>query len=414
MNYRERALASEFRAAIRSFPVVVLTGARQVGKSTFLQQEFPDFSYLTLDDYAVLDQAEKDPASLWAGKDKVIIDEAQRSPGLFLAVKLAVDGSGRSMRVILSGSSNLLLMERISETLAGRAVYFTMLPMGYGEMTGRPERAECFENLWVEDCRVKEETLPVVDPLPLLVRGFMPPLLELFSDRDVLRWWEGYVATYLERDLRELSQVDSLIDFRRVLEAVALRSGQLLNQTGVARDTGVSQPTVHRYLKLLEVSHLIERVPAYHASRTRRTTKSPKALFAAPALAVYLSGYHDEKSLREAREKGSFFENLVFLHLKILAGLMTPKGKIFYWRTTTGKEVDFVIEHGRSLLAIEAKLTEKPTARHIDGLLEFMKDHPSTVRGILVHAGAEVKWLHSRVLALPWYGMGWERAGGRR
>ncbi|MBM4386903.1 MAG: DUF4143 domain-containing protein [Deltaproteobacteria bacterium] len=253
---------------------------------------------------------------------------------------------------------------------------------------------------------VKEREIGAVSPFPFMFRGFMPPLMHLTDDKDVLLWWEGYIKTYIERDLREMSQIDSLIGFRRVMAALALRSGNLVNQTEISRDTGVSQPTVHRYLKLLEVSNIVRKVPPYHTNRTKRIMKSPKIFFIDPGLSAYLSGYHHREDLKNARESGAFFENMVFLHLTILSELMIPKAKIFYWRTTTGREADFVVEHGKTLVAFEAKLTNKPSFEDIKNLLAFIEEYPETTRGVLLHAGSSIKWLHSRVVAVPWWWIG--------
>ena len=399
--YRQRWIGPAIRSAIETFPVVVISGARQVGKSTFLQNEFPDFKYLSLDNFPVLQQAKIDPSSLWIGADHIILDEAQKAPEIFSAVKLAVDRTRRKIRFLISGSSNLLLMKGISESLAGRAVYFEMLPMSYSEMFGKSKAPQNFLNLFNPDYKMAERELDEVDPLPYILKGFMPPLLSLASRNDVLLWWEGYVKTYLERDLRELSQVESLVDFRRVLESIAIRTGNLLNQTEISRDSQVSQPTVYRYIKLLEVSNLIKRVPAYYSSRTKRITKSPKIFFVDPGLSVYLSGYYDEDSLGKAREVGNFFETLVYLHLRILSEMLIPKASIFYWRTTTAKEVDFIVEQGKKLLACEVKFSKNPTFSDVKNLLEFIEQNPRAIRGILIHAGRSVKWLHSKILAVP-------------
>jgi len=403
--YRPRWIAKEVHAALKNFPVLVVSGARQVGKSTFLQHEFPGFKYVSLDDFTRLHQAQTDPASLWNDTDRVIIDEAQKAPGLFSAIKLAVDRSHRKVRFLLSGSSNLLLMQRISETLAGRAVYFDMLPMTLGEMDGTEHPTAGFRGLWKPGIPVKEQDLGEVDPFPQILRGFMPPLMTLAA-QDVLRWWGGYVKTYLERDVRELSQVDSLVDFRRVLEALALRTGNVLNQNSVARDTGVSQPTVHRYIKLMEISNVLHRVYSFAANRTKRIVKSPKVFFVDPALSCFLAGLHEPDALRSSREAGGLFETLVYLHLKVQTELSVPRMNLYYWRTITGKEVDFVLEHGRKLLAVEAKLTRSPTPNDIKGLLAFLDDHPQTVRGVLLHAGTQVRWMHSKIVAVPWWWIG--------
>lgn len=401
--YKKRLIAEQVRSAVAKFPVVVISGARQVGKSTMLQNEFADFKYVSLDDYATLRQANEDPASLWINTDKIIIDEAQKASEVFTAIKLAVDKSKRQKRFILSGSSNLLLMNEITESLAGRAIYFEILPMSFGEITGDCKAQERFLSLWQKDLQLAEQVADFINPLPYMLRGFMPPIMSLQDLKDAILWWEGYLKTYVERDVRELSQIESLIDFRRVLDSLAIRTGNILNQTEIARDTGVSQPTVYRYLKLIEVLNIIKRIPAYAQNRTKRITKSPKVFFVDPALSVYLSGYHDEETLSSAREVGAFFETMLFLHLNVFAELMVPKAKIFYWRTTTGKEVDFVIEQGKKLLAIEVKFSQNPSFNDIKNLLSFMQDYPHTLRGILIHAGNEIKWLHSKVIALPWW-----------
>ncbi len=404
--YKRRWIGPSVRAAVATFPVVVITGARQVGKSTFVRNEFPEFKYINLDDFPAYQQAKSDPSSLWMGHDRIILDEAQRAPEIFGAIKSSVDQSQRKIRFLLSGSSNLLLMRSISETLAGRAVYFEMMPMSYGEMYGDGQGFQNLANLFDPAYEAKGLDGELIDPLPYLIKGFMPPLLNLTNKSDVLLWWEGYVKTYLERDLRELSQVESLIDFRKVLEGAALRTGNLLNQTEISRDTGVSQPTVSRYVKLLEVSNIVSRVPAYYSSRVKRTVKSPKIFFVDPGLSIYLAKYHDEDSLGKGRELGSFFETLVYLHLKIFSELLVPKASLYYWRTTTGKEVDFILEHGRKLLAFEVKLTPNPTLGDIKNLLTFIEENPNTLRGVLIHAGKSIRWLHSKVLAVPWTWIG--------
>ena len=393
-------------ATIRSFtemsPVTIVTGARQVGKSTLLRHEFPDYAYLNLDDFAVLERARVDPAALWKGTERLVIDEAQKAPRLFEAIKLEVDQSNRRKRFLLSGSTDLLLMKGITESLAGRAFYVEMLPMTYGEIVGSLEPT-LFRRLWQEDFTMAEGSVEAVPPLPLLLRGFLPPLVFTRGRQEALAWLEGYERTYLERDLRQLSQVDSLVDFRNVMRSLALRAGSTLNQADIAKDTGTSPATAHRYLKLLEVSNIALRVPAYATGRHQRIVKAPKMYIVDPALAVYLAGYLDGESLARSREVGGFFETLVHLHLRALCRLMTPRAQIYHWRTTAGHEVDFILEHGRRLLAVEAKLNEKPTVHDARHLIRFVEEHPECLRGVLLHAGSAVTWLHSRVIAVPWH-----------
>ncbi len=392
------------QAACEAHPVVVLTGARQVGKSTTLRraEPFAGWRYHTMDDFDTLRQVRENPGSLWAGAHEVVLDEVQKTPKLLPAIKRAVDEHPGRYRFILSGSANLLLMGNVSESLAGRAVYLTLDPLTLGELHGQPPPAllaDVLAGRWPEE-GILPEAPP--DPLPLMQRGLMPALLTLTTPADYLRWWEGYVATYLERDLRQMSQVDSLVDFRRVMALLALRTGQLLNQSDVARDAGISQPTIHRYLKLLEATHLFERAPAYLGSHTTRLLKSPRVFWSDVGLAVFLAGYFSADELAKARELGAFFETLIYQHLRVSCSLLTPRGRLHFWRTQTGDEVDFVIEHGRQIVGIEVKMTDAPGYRHTAGLTRFLGEHPQAVGGILLHSGQQIRRLDEKIVAVPW------------
>jgi predicted AAA+ superfamily ATPase len=402
MKYINRRLSNNLNKITEHFPVAVLTGARQVGKSTLLQNAFADYAYLSLDDFTLQEKAIRDPASLWIGRDRVILDEVQKFPSLLSAVKLTVDQSDRRNRFILSGSANLMLMQTVTETLAGRAMYLELHPLTYGEERGVLEPRN-LHDLWDPEWRTPERELDSIDPQPYMLRGFFPPLLALPDQEQVLIWLEGYVRTYLERDLRALSQVDSLVDFRRLMQAVALRTGNVLNQADVARDCGLSPATTLRYLRLIETSQLFARLMPYSRSRKKRLVKSPKIMFLDPALSIFLSGIYDEDSLKNSREIGGYYETLVYLHLRAWCEAQTPKPAIYHWRTVAGLEVDFVIERGRKLLALEVKLTNRPGVQDIRHLLLFLEEYPETVRGVLVHTGNRLSWLHSRVIAVPWW-----------
>jgi predicted AAA+ superfamily ATPase len=402
--YYQRWLTPLLQAACEAHPVVVLTGARQVGKSTLLRraEPFRGWRYHTMDDFDTLRQVRENPASLWAGAHEVVLDEVQKAPGLLPAIKRAVDEHPGRYRFLLSGSANLLLMGKGSESLAGRAVYLVLDPLTLGEWHGRPPPAllaDVLAGRWPEEGALPEAP---PDPLPLLQRGFMPALFALAGPEDYLRWWEGYVATYLERDLRQMSQVESLVDFRRVMALLALRTGQLLNQSEVARDAGLSQPTIHRYLNLLEATHLFERVPPYLSSHTTRLLKSPRAFWADVGLAVFLAGYFSADELAKGRELGAFFETLIYQHLRVSCSLLTPRGRLHFWRTQTGDEVDFVIEHGRRVVGIEVKMTDAPGYRHAAGLVKFLGEHPQAVGGILLHGGQQIRRLDEKIVAVPW------------
>lgn len=401
--YKRRWLEGRLAGMVKRHPVVVVTGPRQVGKSTLLHhaKSVYQWRYHSLDELDVQEQAQRDPTALWAGVDYVVIDEAQRVPALLLAVKRAVD-QDRNRRFVLSGSANMLLMQKVSESLAGRAVYLVLRPLTLGEWEGK-NTPNILSTLLAGELPPEGHVPTGGDPLALAWHGFMPALFWLGSgEKGIVEWWHGYVSTYLERDLRALSQVSLLTDFRRVMALAALRTGQLINQTELARDSGVSQPTVHRYLNLLEISMLLDRVPAFSSGRTTRLLKSPKLYWADPGLTAFLMGHYTSAGIKDEREAGALFENLVLLHLRSLADLLTPPGRIHYWRTVSGTEVDFVVEQGRRLVAIEVKLAATPHYRDIGGLKRFMSEYDRCKAGVLIYAGDEIVQLGERIVALPW------------
>lgn len=402
--YYNRWLTPNLQEASQDHQVVVLTGARQVGKTTLLRnaEPFKDWRFHTLDNFDTLHQARERPEELWAGTDQVVLDEVQKAPELLSAVKQAVDHKPGRLKFALSGSANLLLMHRVSESLAGRAIYLVLHPLTMGEINQVAPSNILFRILdgdWLEEGLLPREP---PDPIESLLRGFMPNLLTLNSSRAWTRWWDGYIATYLERDLRQISQIANLVDFRRLMVMAALRNGQILNQSELARDAQLPQPTAHRYLNILETTFLFERLPAYTVNRTSRLIKSPKIYWNDPALAVFLSGYFDGKSLREARELGSYFETMIFHHLRVLTSLMTPPARLYFWRTRDGKEVDFVVEHGRRLLGIEVKWAIDVgfgDARH---LRSFIEEYPEASGGLILYGGRKIRRLGEKIIAIPW------------
>ena len=400
INYINRWQSMLLKNSLPNYPVVIITGARQVGKSTFLKNDenLTNWKYITLDDFDLLRQANDDPEVLWLDSESVIVDEAQKAPKILSAIKKSVDEAKNKKRFIISGSANLLLMKNITETLAGRAAYMILPPMAYSEAKGLGYNQTIEKLLNGEKINNHYENLSISE---ILIKGFMPPLLRFRDINDIPGWWESYTMTYLERDLRELSQIESLLDFRNLMKILALRTGKILNQSDAARDAAISQPTAHRYINLLQTSHIIELVPAYFRNRTKRLVKSPKVFWLDPSLAIYLAGYYDKKSLESSREFGSFYESLVYHHLRILTDLLKPKAKIYYWRTISGQEVDFVIEYGSKILAVEAKLTEKVKYQDAENLKIFLEEYPDTSIGLVIYNGSELKYLDKKIIAVP-------------
>ncbi len=181
----------------------------------------------------------------------------------------------------------------------------------------------------------------------------------------------------------------------------ALRTARVINQSEVARDCSMSQPTTHRYINLLQTSHIIEVVPAFFKNRTKRLVKSPKIYWIDPSMAIYLAGFYDKKSLENSREYGLFFESLVYHHIRILANLLKPKAIIYHYRTISGHEIDFIMEYGNKLIAIEVKMADKVKYDDIKNLKIFMDEYPETVVGLIIYSGNEIKYLDKKIMAVP-------------
>ena len=406
MNYYhstlDRCLTPALRGALSRSPVVVLTGARQTGKTTLASKILgKDRAYVTLDDLEMADRAEREPDTLLDTSSPLTIDEVQRSPGLLLAIKRRVDRKRKPGQFLLTGSSNLALLGQVSESLAGRAVYKTLTPMTCSERAGGGSCGP-WGTLLKSPRDFRGKRARPMDWCHAAVAGGFPPATLTPDAETRTEWLDGYVKTYLERDLQMLSTIEHLADFRRLLRLAALRTGRLMNQSDMARDAGLSQPTAHRYLGLLEASHLLHRLPAYAVNRTKRLIKAPRLFLCDTGLACFLAGIHTPGQFAASDLGGFLLENLVLADLLAWRETLTPAPEVLYWRTTTGKEVDFVIEQESVLMPVEVKAAGRPRLRDTDGLNAFLDEYPdSAAHGILVHTGDAVEALSPRIWAVP-------------
>jgi uncharacterized protein len=405
VDYHRRWASSILSKAAGVHPVLVLMGARQTGKSTLTRSEpfLQNRVYLTLDDLDVAERAAAAPDELVRSHPRLTLDEVQRAPGLVLAVKRAVDDSPTRTpgRFVLTGSANLLLMRRVSDTLAGRATYVNLLPLTRRERLGLgtcgiwSDLLSNDRSAWFDLVRAQQ-----VDPAEwrndVATGGYPTPTLQLATKSERTLWFDGYVRTYLERDLQDLAAIDSLIDFRRLMRATCLRVANLLNQTELGRDTQIPRQTVHRYLNLLETSFQLVRLEPYSVNRTKRLIKTPKVYWSDTGLALHLAG--------GAEPTGAHFENMVLTDLLAWRHGLIPRPEVLFWRTASGTEVDFVIEDRDRLLAIEVKSSPRLAYRDVEGLIAFRDEYPDRfVGGLLLHTGNEVQWMAEGILAAPWH-----------
>ncbi|WP_162173464.1 ATP-binding protein [Pseudacidobacterium ailaaui] len=334
-----RTVEPRLKRSARTRPVLLLTGARQTGKTSTLLRLFPKHSFVSLDLPTEAEQAEREPrAFLQRHQPPVIIDEVQYAPGLFRHLKAEVDGQrSRNGQFLLTGSQKFALMKNVSESLAGRADIVEL------------------ETLSLSEIRA---ALPDTGIETAIVRGGFP---ELYAnpDIDLIAFYNSYLATYLERDVRLLTNVGSLRDFERFVRACALRSANLLNKADLARDVGIAPSTASHWLSMLEASGQIVLLEPWFSNRTKSIVKSPKLYFADTGLLCALLNIRSEDALRQSPVIGAIWETFVFTQLRDRERRAGRVGSLFFWRDRT-REVDFVVEAGGRVELYEAKWTEVP------------------------------------------------------
>lgn len=400
---RHRWFSQNLQSALKVLPVTVVTGARQTGKTTLAKMLGGQRGYLTLDDIGVLDQAERNPESLLTNRP-VTLDEVQRAPQLLLAVKRAVDERRNPGDFVLTGSANLLLMGRVADTLAGRAIYLELPPFCPAEWLQRKGALQPIDRLFAQDFDVRDWPDEKGHWQQWLLRGGFPPALSVEADTDRGLWFAAYVQTYLERDLRQLSDVASLPDFQRLMALAANRTAKLLNQADLARDAALSHPTAHRYLNLLETGCLITRIRPFATNPSTAIVKAPKLLWSDCGLAAWLAGIRSREDANKRLDSRFWLEQTLFQTLQSWRALDPTNRRLHYWRDRAGHEVDFILEQNGKLVAIEIKLGSQVSPSDAAGILAFkglLKKSHSLVCGVVLHAG-KARPLDKDVWALPW------------
>jgi len=397
-EYFGRAIARTIIDALENMPVVVLTGMRQTGKSTFLQTEpgLKERRYVSLDDFAQLEAAKENPEGFIDSNEPLTIDEVQKCPELLTVIKRAVDKRRRPGQFLLSGSANFSILKGVSESLAGRAVYYTMHPFVRREMDSKTGEAPFLKTFISEPHLPKIKTTLLITMEDILMGGMPTVCLGNIKNRGI--WFKGYEQTYLERDVREFSQIGDIIQFRHLLHLTALRTGQLLSPSQLGRDAKMNATTASRYLSILEASFFIYRLSPYLRSRASRLIKSPKLYISDPGLACYLAGIRD---LASDSIRGALMETYVAHNLMGIIDSNWPEAHIYFWNVQGRYEVDFVIEEGNRCLAIEVKSGSRWEERDLSGLRAFLSMTPHCVAAILAYNGTEAVKLGDRLWAIP-------------
>lgn len=378
----KRNLAETISRAIKQFPVLTVTGPRQSGKTTLLKSQFPEYGYVNLEEPDMREWAESDPRNfLNEFKKNVIFDEVQRVPGLFSYLQSKVDEYNIPGQFILSGSQSFLLNEKISQSLAGRAAVLNLLPLSFSEL----------EKSGYGNKRINN----------YLFQGFFPRIYD--QQIEPVLFYNSYINTYVERDVRLIKNITSISDFTRFLKLCAGRTGQLLNISAIATECGISVNTARGWLSLLEQSFVVFLLRPYHKNFNKRLVKMPKLYFFDTGLVCSLLEIENEKQLATHYLRGSIFENFVITELLKFRLNSGKSSNLYFWRNNHGNEIDCIIEMASKPVAVEIKSGETFSADFLKGL-NYWKNLAgnSNEPGWLIYGGELNRKLQDNTFLLSW------------
>lgn len=399
-----RHAAARLRTALADRPVVLLHGARQSGKTTLVRAvaEESGARYITLDDLTILAAARDDAAGFLAGfAEPLVLDEVQRAPELLLAIKAAVDRKRAPGRFLLTGSANVLLVPRVAESLAGRMEIVPLWPFSQGEIEGAVEGF--IEAAFGDAPPALVRSSSSARLTDRVLRGGYPEAAPINSAERRRAWFDAYVTTILQRDVRDLARIEGLTELPRLLALLASRPMAQLNYADLSRGTGVPQSTLKRYFALLEMVFLVWLLPPWHANISKRLVKTPKVLLTDTGLAAHLMGIDDARVAQDRTLLGGLLESFVVMELVKQAGWSADPPALYHFRTHEGDEVDLVLERrGGALVGIEVKSASTVSAADFKGLRALAEIAGQRFqRGIVLYSGSEIVPFGAGLFALP-------------
>lgn len=357
----KRSITPLIKAAVKHYPAISVTGPRQSGKTTLVKSIFPDYLYTNLEEPSVRLFASQDPKSFLDQSKKMVIDEVQRVPELFSYIQVLVDENPQR-KFILTGSQNFLVSEKISQSLAGRIGIFRLFPLSLAELKAENKLAN--NVFWQQ------------------IRGFYPRLYD--DPKFPLSWYEDYVETYLERDVRQTSLVKDLTQFRQFLGLCAGRTGQLLNASTFANEIGVSVPTINHWISILEAGYILFRLPAFHKNINKRLIKSPKLYFLDVGLTCSLLGISEIDQLKHHPLVGNIFETMIISEYVKQNQHRALRYQLSFFRDRVGNEVDLVIDKKNELELVEVKHGQTFNQNFVKGFEYFQQTVGPVAKKILV------------------------------
>lgn len=367
MEYIKRLAENVIKKQEKMFKTILVTGARQVGKTTMLKNIKSDISYITLDDIILNQSATEDPELfLKSNKPPIIIDEIQYAPSLLRYIKIAVDGSDKKAQFYLTGSQQFNLMKDVSESLAGRIGILNLLGLSLREIK-RIDFNEQFipTEQYLENRKKYNSSISYDEIWDIIHKGSMPALYQKESDFDM--FYSGYVSTYIERDVRNLTQVGNTLSFLKFMTALASRIGQLLNLNSVANEVGISLPTAQRWLSILVSSNIVYLLEPYYNNIMKRAVKTPKIYFLDTGLVSYLTKWKNKDVLESGSMAGNFFKNFVIVEIiKSYYNTGELRPPIYFYRDKDKREIDLIIEQNGKLYPIEIKKSANPSKDMIE------------------------------------------------
>lgn len=393
----KRTLSGKLSALAKKFPVVSIMGPRQSGKTTLSKKVFEDHDYVSLEEPDEREFALADPKGfLRRFSGGVILDEVQRAPDLLSYIQGIVDRENIPGRFILTGSQQFHVMEKVSQTLAGRTAIVYLLPLSLNELLGQPT-----PDPYEIDILPEKKKRPPFSLEDILYKGLYPRI----HDRGLEphEWLSAYYRTYVERDVRDVANIGNLDAFQRFVRLCAGRTGQLLNLSSLASDCGISHTTARHWVSILQAGFLIQLLPPHHENFSKRIIKSPKIYFLDTGLLCYLLRIREPEDIPVHPMKGAIFENFVFSEIyKAFAhrGELPP---LYFWRDRTGHEVDIVIDTGKRLVPVEIKSSETIDSSFFDGLRYYISlGVPVSKTGVLVHGG-DALYQRENFIVRPWF-----------